>query len=155
MFCPKLITQVIDNNPKGKAIGTIFGVDYCLNGIEPDYITYSLLDEIHNTKAYQKYVEVWNIFQKEKNEFEQHQRNILELSKESVKQERLKDNALTEDLVNNIQTKLSNFSELIEEFKKGKDKALNSVVGRMLKSFKEENINIDPLVLKETILTLI
>lgn len=154
MFYPKLIIQVIDNAPKG-GIGTVFGIDYYLNSIGTDYITYSLLDQIHNTNAYKKYIEVYNLFQKEKQAFEEHQKNTLSDSKESVKQERLKDNALTEELVNSIQTKLSNFSELIEEFKKGKDKALNSIVGRILKSFKDENINIDPLVLKETILKVI
>lgn len=155
MFYPRLVTQVIDNDPKGIGIGTVIGVDYYLNGIESDYITYSLLDQVHNTNAYKKYIEVYKLFQKEKEAFEEYQKNTLTETKETVKQERLKDNALTEDLVNSIQTKLSEFSDLILEFKKGKDKSLNSVVGRILKSFKEENINIDPLVLKETILTLI
>lgn len=155
MIVPKLKIQVLCNDPKGKSgVGTTYGVEFHLNAIGNDYFTYSLLDEIGLTTSYKKYLEVYEIFQKEKLEFETYQKSLLDQASNKIKQERLSQD-VTEDTLKQIKTILPQFKDLILEYNKGKEKAINSVVGRVLKSLKENNINIDPLLLKETILKLI
>ncbi len=155
MIVPKLKVQILCNDPKGKSgVGTTYGVEFHLNTIGTDYFTYSLLDEIGLTKCYKRYLEVYEIFQREKLEFETYQKSLHDQVANKVKQERLSKD-IPEDILKQIKTILPQFQDLIFEYNNGKEKAINSVVGRILKQLKENNFNIDPLLLKETILKLI
>lgn len=155
MFSPVLTTLVSNNDPKGELGGTNYLVYYQLNRLGTGEHCYTIIDEINVTPPYRRYQELYQFFQEEKAEFESYQKSLSERQANNAKEERLKDNALSEDLKQRIQTNLSNFQELISQYKSGKEKALNSIVGRLLKKLKDENIDVDPLVLKETILTLI
>lgn len=155
MFSPVLQTKVISNASKGEMGGTTYLVSYQLNRLGTGEHCYTIIDEINVTPPYRRYQELYQFFQEEKAEFESYQKSLSERQANNAKEERLKDNALSEELKQKIQTNLSNFQELISQYKSGKEKALNSIVGRLLKKLKDENIDVDPLVLKETILTLI
>lgn len=154
MITPSCLIKVVDNDPKGERFGTTFLVDFKLNSITTNLV-YTILDEINHTENYQEYLKLYSIFLQEQKDFESFQKKQLDnLLKEKI-QERLSTNFLIPDQIQFIKDNLTNFDSLIIEYKAGKEKALNSIVGRYLKLFKETKTNVDPLVLKNTLIDIL
>lgn len=152
MFPPLLRIEVLDNAAKQKGgLGTVFGVEFNLNSVGADYITYSLLDEIHNSKAYNKYCDMYAVFIQEQKDFENYQKEMQKNLADASKQKRVEQNTLNEQASDLIDTVINNHEDLVRSFLLGKDKALNSLVGKVLSKAKSDNIQIDPLVAKITI----
>ena len=150
MINPKLLIQVIDNDPKGLVGGTLYLVTYSLNELGNGSIEYQV-----NKPSYNDYEKIYSLYIQEKIQYDVYQKDLYETELKKAKESRLKENCFSDQLVLQIKEHLSEYSELIAQYKDGKDKALNSIVGRSLKHFQSKSIALDPLVLKETILKII
>lgn len=155
MFSPTLITTIKDNDPKGESNSTVYEVQVVLNKHPSVTLTYTLLDQINVTKEYKTYLEYYSFFKEELKEFEDYQKESLKELVQQKKQERLQENSISDSTIQYIKDNLPQFDSLILEYKSGKDKALNSLVGKYLKLFKQNNQSIDPLVLKETLIQIL
>lgn len=154
MIPPLLRTKIIDQDIKGERQGTLNEVTYSFNEVS-GILLYSILDEINNTECYKKYCDLYCKFIEAKKEFNKYINDASIELNSILKQQRLQNNSLTDLEIQFIKNSLKDFDSLIIEYKKGKEKALNSLVGKLLGKGKQSNFNFDPLVLKNELLIIL
>lgn len=154
MKAPLFRIKIIDQDIKSERQGTIYKITYSFNNIS-GVLLYSILDEVNNTERYKEYCNLYSSFLSAKKDFDKY---INESSAELnmlVKQQRLQNNSLSDLEIQFIKESLKDFDSLIIEYKKGKEKALNSLVGKLLGKGKQASFNFDPLVLKNELVIIL
>lgn len=154
MKAPLLRIKIVDQDIKSERQSTIYEITYSFNDIS-GVLFYSILDEVNNTERYKEYCNIYFNFLASKKDYDKY---INEQSAEVnslIKQQRLQNNSLSDLETQFVKDSLKDFDSLIIEYKKGKEKALNSLVGKLLGKGKQANFNFDPLVLKNDLLIIL
>lgn len=147
MFYPHFITRILDNDPKGESGGTKYLVDYKLNSLGESSLVYCLQDK-ESTKEYER---IYSKFQEEKTEYDNYSLRLQKQAKDSELAKKLSID-VCDKITNQIKNEICKSPELIEQYKSGNEKALNSLIGKLLKTglFK-----LEPVLLKQTIINLL
>lgn len=132
---------VIDNDPKGETgIGTIFRLDVHVNGVlqlQHDYGLLEWLDGRFNLDSVVKpYVEAYKL--------ELQERELKELEeKKAQKEARLAAVKVDGKLEQLIDSVLVDDVKAVEQYKSGKEKALNALVGKVIVQLKKQGQEAD------------
>lgn len=119
------------------------------------YREWSVFDEINNTEIYK---EICNIKQKyliAKSNLEKELLLKGQADKENKLQERKQAVSISETSLQILKQTMQEHSALIDQFKQGNEKAINSLVGKVLGNLKKTNIKEDPfnisIILKDLV----
>jgi hypothetical protein len=136
-----LIYGVLDNDPKGlTGCGTIYYAKGLLAHKEVD-IQWSLLDGIDKTPAYQAWDSFKTAYVNKCHSILKEEKARLKAEKEQKLNDRLDNVSVSDKTLAIIKATIQHEVELVNQYKQGKDKALNSLIGRIIKQVKSENIS--------------
>lgn len=146
MHLYKILYKVIDNDPKGENGGTRYQYTITQNRKIVDEFELTIIDIINNTSNSQKVNEylLANIQISKDIELENKEKEKL---LKSSKEDNLKDKLSTIDkkLINDIKKYcIDHHQDVIEKYKAGNEKIINSLVGKVLKNVTSA---IDPPIL--------
>lgn len=138
-----IVTYIVDNDAKGKTgVGTIFGADVTVNGVTTLH-QWSLMDWINNKvdpEAWFKPVVDAMRVERERDAQEKAE------NKACAQKEREASVVISNELAIIVNAVIFDPSsqKAITEYKQGKEKAINALVGKVIKTIKEQSLNIDP-----------
>lgn len=146
-----LLWGVLDNDPKGKSgRGTLFYAKGTVNHIA-FYAEWGLLDEINRTADYLYWTSI-------REDYLSHCAGILCTETQRLKQEkqdklnaRLDAVSVSKNTLTIIEQVLSTSDDLISQYKEGKEKALNSLIGKVIKQVKSAGISEEVFNISQTI----
>lgn len=137
-------TRILDNDNKGKSgRGTKFRLEIKVlennieNKISHDYYLMDLLDGSFDVDK------VKLPFIEKQKKFNEMQEKLIQEEKNKISQERLSSIESSSDLDAILDECISQNAKAISEYKSGKEKALNSIVGMVMKTIKSNNIKIN------------
>lgn len=136
-----LIYGILDNDPKGfTGCGTIYYAKGLLAHKEVS-IQWSLLDEVHNTSAYQAWCDFKTTYVNKCQSILKEEKARLKAEKEQKLNDRLENVSVSDRTLVIIKSTIQQEVELVNQYKQGKDKALNSLIGKIIKQVKSEGIS--------------
>lgn len=149
MKSPKMLIQIIDNDPKGERSGTLYKVSFDTLSLGQCEIIYSILDEVHNTEQYKQYCHLYALFQQDKEAYVAYQNEQQKILSDLSKQSRLASSTLDVKVIEKIPEILLTLQDLIDGYVSKPEKVLNSLVGRTLRSLSILGLHPEPMILKE------
>lgn len=149
------ITWIIDNDPKGKTSrGTLFGCCFKIDGIE-HLKSYHLLDQIENNLVWQEIKTLASLAHESNQRIQQQRNSEFEINRQANKKaqedSKIANIKITKDIRDAINTVLEEYKQLVEQYKAGSEKALNSLVGKILAQCKKINITANPFDISYTL----
>lgn len=134
------VRGVLDNDPKGlTGVGTIFYVDITVDGVTERH-TWGLLDEIAGRFDVNKVLA--SVVQALKDEEARTEKDKAD-AKKAIKDAREAGVRIDPDLRIIIDHVLQEDQKAVTEFKGGKEKALNSLVGKVIGQIKKQKLSLD------------
>lgn len=133
--------SVVDNDPKGETgVGTIFRLEICANGVlvlQRDYGLIEYLDGRFKLDEVTKpYIEA-HLLQLQKLELAEAE------AKKAQKQARIASVKVDDALEKLIDTVLADDVRVVEQYRSGKEKALNALVGKVIVQLKKQGQEAD------------
>lgn len=136
-----LLFGVLDNDPKGlTGVGTIFYAKGLLNH-EQIELTWSLIDEINNSLSFKDWCNFRNEYLQKCDQFFTEESDRIKDEKAQKLNERLNSVSVSDRVLEIIKTTIEQEQVLIQQYKEGKEKPFNSVVGKIIKQTKSEGIS--------------
>lgn len=134
------VTGVLDGDPKGTTgIGTIFFVDVTLDEVTTRH-TWGLIEEIQGKFNFDSVVHLV----RERLKAASDKVKAAEVHTKKVLSEQREAGVVVNDtLANLVKAVLAENEPVVAEFKSGKDKALHSLVGRVIKQIKVQQLTVD------------
>ena len=149
------ITWIIDNDPKGETgRGTLFGCRFKIDGIE--YLkSYHYLDQIENNLVWQEIKTLASLAHESNQRIQQQRNSEFEINRQANKKaqedSKIANIKITKDIRDAINIVLEEYKQLVEQYKTGSEKALNSLVGKILAQCKKTNIAANPFDVSYTL----
>ena len=149
------ITWIIDNDPKGETgRGTLFGCRFKINGIE-HLKSYHLLDQIENNLMWQEIKTLAKLAEESNQRIQQQRNSEFEINRQANKKaqedSKIANIKITKDIRDAINIVLEEYKQLVEQYKASSEKALNSLVGKILAQCKKTNIAANPFDVSYTL----
>ena len=149
------ITWIIDNDPKGETgRGTLYGCRLEIDGIE-HLKTYHLLDQIENKLVWQEIKTLAKLAEESNQRIQQQRNSEFELNRQANKKaqedSKIANIKITKEIRDSINIVLEEYKQLLEQYKAGSEKALNSLVGKVLAQCKKTNIAANPFDVSYTL----
>ena len=149
------ITWIIDNDPKGETgRGTLYGCRLEIEGIE-HLKTYHLLDQIENNLVWQEIKTLAKLAEESNQRIQQQRNSEFELNRQANKKaqedSKISNIKITKDIRDAINIVLQEHKQLVEQYKAGSEKALNSLVGKILAQCKKTNVVANPFDVSYTL----
>ena len=138
------ITWIIDNDPKGETgRGTLFGCRFKIDGIK-HLKSYHLLDQIENNLVWQEIKTLAKLAEESNQRIQQQRNSEFEINRQANKKaqedSKIANIKITKEIRDAINIILEEHKQLVEQYKTGSEKALNSLVGKILAQCKKTNI---------------
>lgn len=146
---------VIDNDPKGlTGRGTLYGCCIKIDGIKHQK-TFHIMDQIENNLVWQE-IEALIKLGKESYQRIQEERNSQFLldrqaNKKAQEDSKISNIKITQEIRDSINIVLQEYKQLVEQYKSGSEKALNSLVGKILAQCKKTNCVANPFDISYTL----
>ena len=149
------ITWIIDNDPKGETgRGTLFGCRFKIDGIE-HLKSYHLLDQIENNLVWQEIKTLAKLAEESNQRIQQQRNSEFEINRQANKKaqedSKIANIKITKEIRDAINIVLEEYKQLVEQYKTGSEKALNSLVGKILAQCKKTNIAANPFDVSYTL----
>ena len=134
--------------------GTEFYLKSYINGVYY-YKEWSIFDELDNTNLFKEVCEIKANYKIAQTNLEKELLLRSQVSKENKLKEREDAASISEASLQILKETMLEYSKLVDQYKQGNDKALNSLVGKALGNLKKQNIKEDPfninIVLKDLV----
>ena len=149
------IAWIIDNDPKGETgRGTLFGCRFKIDGIE-HLKSYHLLDQIENNLVWQEIKTLASLAHESNQRIQQQRNSEFEINRQANKKaqedSKIANIKITKEIRDAINIVLEEYKQLVEQYKAGSEKALNSLVGKILAQCKKTNIAANPFDVSYTL----
>ena len=149
------ITWIIDNDPKGETgRGTLFGCRFKIDGIK-HLKSYHLLDQIENNLVWQEIKTLASLAHESNQRIQQQRNSEFEINRQANKKaqedSKIANIKITKEIRDAINIVLEEYKQLVEQYKTGSEKALNSLVGKILAQCKKTNIAANPFDVSYTL----
>lgn len=154
---PEYIFGILDNDPKGlTGRGTLMYLKACIDNIEY-YKEWSVLDEIYNTDAYKEVCRIHSLYITRRDAYASELYEHLKTQDDAKFAERKANSKVSDEVLTIIDECMTEHANLVKQYKEGKEKALNSLVGKIIVKLKSKNIQADPfnisVILKQKIVS--
>lgn len=146
---------IIDNDSKGlTGRGTLYECCIKIDGIKHQRI-YSIMDQIENNLVWQE-IQALIKLGKESYQRIQEQRNSefelnRQVNKKAQEDSKISNIKITKDIRDAINIVLQEHKQLVEQYKAGSEKSLNSLVGKILTQCKKTNVVANPFDVSYTL----
>lgn len=149
------IIWIIDNDPKGETgRGTLFGCRFKIDGIE-HLKSYHLLDQIENNLVWQEIKTLASLAHESNQRIQQQRNSEFEINRQANKKaqedSKIANIKITKEIRDAINIVLEEYKQLVEQYKAGSEKALNSLAGKILTQCKKTNIAANPFDVSYTL----
>lgn len=108
------------------------------------FYTYTIKDELENTKYYQNILQLKQEALKEFQEIEKQRLENIKLKEKELKEKKQSSINLSQTTIQLLNQCIQDNQQLFNEYKNGNKKVINSLVGKFLGICKKQNLNVDP-----------
>lgn len=136
-----ILHGIVDNDPKGSSgRGTIHYMKISVDGALKEYVEWGLLEELNGTfdpeSMTKKYTDAYKAFLDEQaNREREEKKAALETRTASIK---------IDDALNKIMDDvIASETKAVAEYKAGKEKALNSLVGKVIGQIRKNKLSVE------------